>query len=88
MSLQISDQLERVQQEHQELEEKHRVRGRELEAASQLAQNLTQTMESFEQRALEAHQKDVEAFNLREETKELIQNANLEKEAGITREAA
>jgi hypothetical protein len=65
-----------------------RVKRRELEAASQLAQNLTQTMESFEQRALEAHQKDVEAFNLREETKEMINNANLEKEAGITRESA
>lgn len=65
-----------------------RMRTREFEEASQLAQNLTQTMESFEQRALEAHQKDVEAFNLREETKELINNANLEKEAGITREAA
>lgn len=65
-----------------------RVRGRELEEASQLAQHLTQTMESFEQRALEAHQKDVEAFNLREETKELINNANLEKEAGVTRESA
>ena len=65
-----------------------RIRGRELEEASQLAQHLTHTMESFEQRALEAHQKDVEAFNLREETKELINNANLEKEAGVTRESA
>lgn len=59
-----------------------------MEEASQLAQHLTHTMESFEQRALESHQKDVEAFNLREETKELINNANLEKEAGVTRESA
>ena len=87
-SMQHSDQLERLTQDYQDLQEKFRIRGRELESANQVAQDLAKTMESFEQRALETHQKDVEAFNLREETKEIIQNANLEKEAGVAREAA
>jgi hypothetical protein len=42
-------------------------------------------MDSFEARAFETNQKDVEAFNLREECKEAIQTATLEKEAGLTR---
>ena len=52
-SMQHSDQLERLTQDYQDLQEKFRIPGRELESANQVAQDLAKTMESFEQRALE-----------------------------------
>jgi phage shock protein A len=85
---QSGDQLHRLQQELAETREKLRVRTREVDTANERANEAAKAMDSFETRNAEIHQKDIEAFNLREQAKEMLQNASLEKEAGSTREAA
>lgn len=79
---------DRLAQELQELQERNRLRNREFEEMAQHNQELTAAMASFEQRSVECQQKDIEVFNVREETKELLANANMERDAVASREQA
>lgn len=82
------EDVQKLVQELQELQEKQRVRNREYDEMGLHCQELTQAMSSFEQRSVECQQKDIEVFNIREETKELLANASMEKDAVMAREQA
>ena len=80
------EQLEALSMQLKQLEDMSEARSREFEAAKQHSQQLIKAMSAYEQRALEVQEKDVELFNMREENKETLCEAQMERDAIAARE--